>query len=354
MMPFIFLVVLFLYIHITSQWKTSDDMEIYESDYESPAQLQEVCSVKQPVVFHFSAANQEVAPMFDRFQTPLFEKYDNLDIRVKDVADFKSDQSVDYVPLSFRSARRLMTTNTNGKYFSEKNHDFLEESGLDRLLHLADGVLKPPLCAYKKYDLLIGSPHVKTPLRYGLESHCFLACMRGGVRVKLCPPKYGRILPSIVDYENYEFRSQVDPWSTSDKVKFLEVDLIPGDLIYLPAYWWYSLSYGGDADTTLAEFRYDVVMNVLAQSKHWGLYYLQRSNIKTKPARTLVSEDGEGPTAEEESLLRSADKEPLPSTDIHPSMSGPVPPTPPLEKRNEKRDIITNAGIYTVGGAEID
>lgn len=345
---FTFLFILFLYIHITSQWKTSDDLEIYESDYESPAQVQEVCSVKQPVLFKMQIADPSVAPFFDRFQAPLFEKYDNLDVRIKDVRDYdnsrqSSPQSVDYVPVSFRSARRLLTTDSTGKYFSEKNHDFLEESGLDRLLGDIDGLLKPPLTAIVKHDIILGSPHVKTPLQYRIESHNFLACTRGKIRVKMCPPKYGKILPLYKDYENYEFRSTVSPWSseTNDKaerevlsrIKFLDFEVHTGDILFIPAYWWYSLSFSGDPDTTVAGFSYDVAMNVLAQSKHWLLYYLQQSNIKTNPAKTLAIDSGE----KQEQV---ADEK---------QVNAPIKDEAPLN-----REIRTNAGTYVVNGDTID
>ena len=123
----IFVIILFFYIHVTAQWKTSDDLEIYESDFESASQLQEVCAVKQPVVFKF----QKDQTVFERFQAAKFEKYDNLDIRVKDRTDYASashtndnETAVDNVLLTFRSARRLFATDTNAKYFSEKNQSF--------------------------------------------------------------------------------------------------------------------------------------------------------------------------------------------------------------------------------------
>jgi len=341
---FIFILILFFYIHITAQWKTSNDLEIYESDYESPAQFQEICAVKQPVVFKFQK-DQTADSFFERFQSAKFEKYDNLDVRVKDRQDYNKstgskDASVDYVPLSFRSARRLMTTDTTAKYFSEKNHVFLEESGLDRLSHSLDPLLKPPLSAYTKYDILLGSPLLTTPLRYHLESHKFIATTRGKITVKLCPPKYSKIIPTHRDYENYEFWSPLNPTSNSpkdkellQKIKFLDIEVNTGDVLFLPPYWWYSITFSGDPETTVASFVYDVAMNIAAQSNHWTMYYLQQSNIKNRPAKTIVfSEDGDGPDRLEEvaqTVVDSINNESIPS--------------------NVAREIITNAGIYVTG-----
>jgi len=344
---FIFIVVVFCYIHITSQWKTSDDLEIYEADYESASHLQEICAVKQPVVFKFQIDTPADA-FFEMFQSEKFEKYDNIDVRIKDRKDYEKDTSrqdcsIDFVPLSLRSARRLMTTDTTAKYFSENNQTFLEESGLDRISHSLDARLKPPLSAYTKYDILLGSPLVKTPLRYRLESHNFLAVARGKITVKMCPPKYSKIIPVNRDYENYEFWSSADPSSKElqHKIKFLDVEVNTGDVLFVPPYWWYSVGFSGDPETTVAGFTYDVAMNIAAQSKHWGLYYLQQNNIKNRPAKTLVmSEDG----TSQESATKEATKQVKDSTtesseQIHNATSG------------GNKEIVTNAGTYVVSAS---
>lgn len=343
---FIFILILFIYIHVNAQWKTSNDIEIYESDYESASQLQEICSVKQPVVFKCQK-NPDAVDFFVKIQSDKFEKYDNIDIRIKDRTDYyktplikdsaSQDIAVDYVPLSFRSARRLMTTDTNAKYFSEKNAFFLEESGINRLFHSLDSILKPPLAAYTKYDILMGSPLVTTPLRYHLESHKYIAVTRGKIRVKLCPPKNSKVIPTHHDYENYEFWSPLSATGSGSKdkeilqkIKFLDVDVHSGDILFVPSYWWYSITFSGDPETTVAAFTYDVAMNVVAQSKHWALYYLQQSNIKTRPAKTIIlSEDGD------------QDKVPIDEVAKEVTIEESQVPV--------KKEIVTNAGIYVTG-----
>ena len=48
----IFIVILFLYIHIANQFKKSDDLEIYETDFTSTKHLEDVCELKQPVLMN--------------------------------------------------------------------------------------------------------------------------------------------------------------------------------------------------------------------------------------------------------------------------------------------------------------
>ena len=51
---FIFCVVLFLYLHIYYHLKTSNDLEVYTIERPSKNKLEEICDLRQPVVFEFS------------------------------------------------------------------------------------------------------------------------------------------------------------------------------------------------------------------------------------------------------------------------------------------------------------
>jgi hypothetical protein len=350
---FIFVLCLFIYIHITSSWKTSSDLEVYEADYESQRQLQEICQVKQPVLFQIK--NREAEEFAEKFRASQFEKYDNHDVCLKDCADYlnpnREDLAVDYLTLSLRSARRLLSSDTKAQYFIEGNQSFLEESGLEHLAQTMDTYLKPPLSAYAKHDIFLGSPGATTPLRYRLETHQYLYVTSGKIRVKLCPPKYTKFIPLIKDYENYEFRSTVQVWKKKSeqdnenavilsKIKLLDVNVAAGEILYIPAYWWYSIQFSGDANTTVAGFIYDNAVNIAAQANHWALYYLQQNNIKTRVAKTRpVIASEEVPAEVSESSHESSHKS---NTDLEPRQEVH---TSSGEHRNE---IITNAGIYTI------
>ena len=51
---FIFCVTLFLYLHVTFQLRTSNDLDVYEIDANSKDRLEEICDVRQPVMFEYS------------------------------------------------------------------------------------------------------------------------------------------------------------------------------------------------------------------------------------------------------------------------------------------------------------
>ena len=47
----LFFIICIFYFHIQQQWKTSEDLEIYEYEYSTYEGLQETCKCKQPFLF---------------------------------------------------------------------------------------------------------------------------------------------------------------------------------------------------------------------------------------------------------------------------------------------------------------
>jgi hypothetical protein len=110
--------------------------------------------------------------------------------------------------------------------------------------------------------------------------------------VKLAPPKSGRYLYPVKDYENLEFRAQVNPWNPQakfradfDKVKCLEIILTPGKFLFIPAYWWYSFKFA--ENTSVSSFKYRTYMNNIAISPHIFMYALQNQNVERKTAKQI-------------------------------------------------------------------
>jgi len=288
----LFLVVLFLYIHIASQFKRSEDLEIYEMDFATNSHLQEVCDIKQPIMFEYKSHNPE---FFQGVTAEKLMESGSYDIKVKDIEDYwKGEESVDYVVLPFQSAHTLMMTDTHAKYFSENNDMFIEDAGLVGQFQTNDAYLKPAFTAQTKYDVCIGSKQATTPLRYHTYYRHFLCVNSGKIRVKMSPFKSAKYLYPVLDYNNYEFFSPVNVWKPQkkflhevDKIKFLEFDVADGSALYIPPYWFYSIQYLDDADTVVTAFTYNTSMNCVANLPKWGLYFLQQSNTKHSITKTL-------------------------------------------------------------------
>jgi hypothetical protein len=148
-----------------------------------------------------------------------------------------------------------------------------------------DEFIRPPRVSNCNYDILLGSENVKTPLRYEVNFRNFFLVTEGKVTIKLSPPQNSRYLFPIRDYENFEFRSPVNPWKVQpqysaefDKMKCLEVTLAPGKMIHIPAYWWYSIKF--EKNSSIASFKYRTYMNNAAILPHIAMHALQLQNIK--------------------------------------------------------------------------
>lgn len=290
----LFLVILFLYLHLVQQYKRSEDLEVYEMDYTNNENLQEVCDIKQPVLFEYKTVHCE---FFDEVNVDKIDgpNYESHDVKVKENEDYwKGDvDSVDYVLLPFSSSQTLMTTDTHANYFTENNETFIEECRMVDDFQSNDAFLKPPLTVQSKYDICMGSKNAATPLRYHTHHRHFVCVNSGKIHVKMTPWKSSKYLYPVKDYDNYEFFSPVNVWKPQrkyfhemDKVKFLEFDVIAGHAVFIPGYWWYSIQYT-EEPTLVTTFTYNNIMNCMANVPNYGLYYLQQCNTKTKVVKTL-------------------------------------------------------------------
>jgi hypothetical protein len=114
----------------------------------------------------------------------------------------------------------------------------------------------------------------------------FYLVTHGVIKIKLIPPKSARYLYPVEDYENFEFRSPLNPWAIQrqykadyDKIKTLEIELTPGKIIYIPAYWWYSIKFM-EPLSSVCVFKYRTYMNTVAILPKLCMKTLQRQNTK--------------------------------------------------------------------------
>jgi hypothetical protein len=131
----------------------------------------------------------------------------------------------------------------------------------------------------------MGSNGTCSQFRYEINYRYFLLLTEGSAQIKLAPPHSTKYLYPIYDYENFEFRSPVNPWSPQpkyvadfDKIKCLEFTLLPGKTLFIPAYWWYSIKFNNK--TSISCFHYRTYMNNLAIIPYVGMHALQIQNVK--------------------------------------------------------------------------
>jgi hypothetical protein len=289
----VFIVILFLYIHITAHYKKSEDMEIYEADYNTNKQLQEICDLRQPIMFDFAVFPEE---KFDLDKITAAAEKSEFDIRIKDITDIyrQPEYAGDSVLLPFRSAYGLIETDKKSKYFSENNEEFVKDC-LE--LQELDEYFKPSFTAQSKYDILIGSDKAYTPCRYHTDYRKFLFVKSGKIQVKMTPWKSHKYLHPENDYVNYEFRSPIDIWTPQSKyekdmenMRFLDFEVLEGYTLYVPPYWWYSIRFicgENHTPTFIESFSYNSIMCLASNIPTYGMYFLQQMNLTTKVLKKL-------------------------------------------------------------------
>jgi len=288
---FIFCLVLFIYLHIQFHLKTGEDLEMYEVDEPSKEKLEEICDIRQPVLFDFdnkkiieNTNKSYIAANYYAFETKIRN--------VKDDTDTNSNSEL-YMPLPLHATIKLFNEDKTSAYFSENNGEFLEETGVVKSMKYNDEFLRPYMVSNCNYDIMMASKDVCTPFRYEINYRNFFLLTQGSAQIKMAPPHCTRYLYPNYDYENFEFRSPVNPWSPQpkykadfDKMKCLEFTLTPGKTLFLPAYWWYSIKFIS-SDTSISCFRYRTYMNNIAVLPYIGLHALQIQNVKRNTTKKV-------------------------------------------------------------------
>jgi len=262
--------VVFIYLHVVYQLKTSNDLELFELDMPEKHKLEEACNMRQPMLLPFWT---------DAFAscTPREFAYDGFDVNVVDTAG-------ESVPLSIEKARPLFEKSA---HYSEGNADFLKETLLQRVLESHDAILRPPMVAHIRYDVIFGSLDASTKLRYSDWHRNYFLVADGDVTLKLAPPRYAKYLNVEKDYLKHDYFSPLNPWTNTTKVKFLEVVVKKGQLIYIPAYWWYTFQLGENA--CVLAFQYRTWMNLIATLPDTVIGTMQRQNTTLVTLKSIIT-----------------------------------------------------------------
>lgn len=302
----IFCIVLFLYLHIYFQLKTSNDLEVYEIEQPSKDKLEEICDLRQPVIFDY----QNDSLLETCKVAAIVEHYSAFDVKLRNVKEVDDNTDL-HIPVTLKAAISLLSGDKDAKYISEKNGDFLEEAGIIKNYKYNDAFLRPPMVSNCFYDFLTASQNTETVLQYSVNYRNFYLVTHGSIKIKLIPPKSARYLYPVEDYENFEFRSPLNPWSIQrqykadfDKMKTLEIELTPGKIIYIPAYWWYSIKFM-EPLTSVCVFKYRTYMNTVAILPKLCMKTLQRQNTKREIVKKVrFSKNLEKTTKPVEKLIK--------------------------------------------------
>ena len=284
---------LFLYIHIRFHLKKSSELDVYHIDYPSKEKLDEICDIRQPVVFGVTRLEHASRQLS---LASLSHSYPEFDINIIGVEEGGAAPAK-LLPVKIKDASVLLASSSATAYRSESNGALLSATGLSKHIQGAEYILRPSLSLKAKYDVAFGNVGHHTPLRYHLNYRNYVMVTSGAVSVTMAAPKYTRELVFETDYGagdaggagDVTFVSSENPWpssgdgggggGSSSEVKYLYVEMHANQILYVPAYWSYSVRFDQPGSSLLLLY-YQTYMGYASCFRHNALAYMQSRNVK--------------------------------------------------------------------------
>jgi hypothetical protein len=275
----VFCATLFVYVHVFYHLKVCDDLEVFRISPSTKDELETACELRQPVLFHHDPpwldAGYDVAS--------LHRLHSSGDLQIRNTEHMRSTSEY-AIPLSLGATSQLLTTDSESRFFTEHNWDFLEESGIAARIRANESFLRPHTTVSAEYDLLSGSAGAFTPFRYHVNFRHFIVVSCGTVQVRVSSPKASGVLSTIHDYDTMESRTGLDPWAPQDTplvhVPYADVTLRKGDVMFVPAYWWHSIKF--DKGSSVVSLSYRTLMSTASIAHRFVLKFLQQQNTRDR------------------------------------------------------------------------
>lgn len=276
----ILVIILFLYIHINFYLTTSNYLEIYEIEFLSKENFEELCNIKQPLLIKKFVFNDD--HLINSFNiNNINTNYGNFDVKL-----YNKENNNIPIYIEFNKINNIFNSDTSGNYFSEYNNDFLIESSLTKIFSMIDNSLRPYGLINASYDIIFGSINSYNNFKYTLNARNYLYALDGEIEITLTIPNNKKYLNIEKDCINNEFYSNDDIYNETgnflkdyNKIKFMKVKLSKGDLLYIPSYWFYSIKFLLK-DSIILNFKYNTYMSLLSILPETIQSYLQNNNIK--------------------------------------------------------------------------
>ena len=87
---FIFCIILFFYLHVHFHLKTGNDLEIYEIEQASKDKMEEICDLRQPVLFDCDEDTEKITKTTNK--SYLLENYPIFEVKIRETYSDKEKE----------------------------------------------------------------------------------------------------------------------------------------------------------------------------------------------------------------------------------------------------------------------
>ena len=249
----IFMILLFIYVHIRYHIRPGTDSIIYELNDPSRELLHDTIHHKQPVKFTTSVGTDVGWDWGELLKSNT----------TREVTIGEDKMSV--------SADKLVDVSCN--QLIQSNHQFINDIGLNDAFALSSHIFRPHMMTRVTYDLIGnhggGDTSIHTIPTTSPAHITYLVGTSGSANIRLCSGKYTNRLCKNTSFSPLE--SHLSFWDNSGnlaneelfvQIETLDTILTPGNAIAIPAHWWYSMELS--SQTNVAVFTYRSIMNEIA------------------------------------------------------------------------------------------
>lgn len=266
----VFIVVLFIYLHVQFQLSTSSEEKIYDIEVGHNKRIDDVLDLKQPVVLH-TTTNLHISGDNNLFIQDSFNRKSILHAFKENeicILDNTSDDINTVVSSTVESANDLFNADKKGIYYTESNKEIIDNLDKFKIGALATyyKLLKPPLCSNNIYDIIFGSDHVTTRAKYSIMFRNYFLVTDGEVEIRLVAPDNVQFENTVSKYETFEYVSKDNLWDITDTPNSITAVLKKGECMYIPPYWLYSFKLSKSA--VIVSSRYNSYLTELATIHH--------------------------------------------------------------------------------------
>ena len=165
----IFVIIFFIYIHIKSFTKISNDTDIYVLNNPSHEMIEENSRFNQPL--HIKNIDIDIHNLNYDWLYDNFKYYDIKYININD----KELQKI----TNLNNANTIFNNDISNLYISKNNDDFIKSTYLNEYIKNLDIILRSNMLVSSKYDIITGSKDSYTKLEYSLISKNYIITTSG-------------------------------------------------------------------------------------------------------------------------------------------------------------------------------